>query len=130
MVDHLRTHLAPAALQMALTTRRPEPGLIHHADRGGQYTSSAYRELLHAHQVRQSVGHPGTCWDNSVAESFFATLKTELLYRHACPTRRHAELAIFEFIAGWYSEHRRHSILGHLSPADVERCTPRVTFAA
>ena len=76
MADHLRTELATAALQMALTTRHPAPGLIHHTDRGSHYTSSVYGELLSAHQVRQSVGKPGTCWDNSVAESFFATLKT------------------------------------------------------
>ena len=74
VADHLRTELATAALQMALTTRRPEPGLIQHTDRGSQYTSSTYRDLLTAHQVRQSVGKPGTCLDNSVAESFFATL--------------------------------------------------------
>ena len=79
MADHLRNELATSALQMALTTCRPQPGLIHHTDRGGQYTSSMYRELLRAHQVRQSVGGPGTCWDKSVAESFFATLKTEMV---------------------------------------------------
>jgi putative transposase len=130
MADHLRTELATAALQMALTTRRPDPGLIHHTDRGGQYTSSAYGELLTAHQVRQSIGRPGTCWDNSVAESFFATLKTELIYRNTWPTRRHAQLAIFEFIAGWYNQQRRHSTLGYLSPADVERRTSSSTLAA
>ena len=78
MADHLRTELATAALQMALTTRHPAPGLIHNKDRGSQYSSSAYGELLSAHQVRQSVGKPGMCWDNSVAESFFATLRAEL----------------------------------------------------
>jgi len=130
MADHLRTELATAALQMALTTRRPQPGLIQHTDRGSQYTSSTYRDLLAAHQVRQSVGKPGTCWDNSVAESFFATLKTELIYRHIWPSRRIATSAVFEFIAGWYNQHRRHSTLGYLSPADVERRTPPVTLAA
>jgi transposase InsO family protein len=130
MADHLRTELATAALTMALTTRRPKPGLIQHTDRGSQYTSSAYGELLTAHQVRQSVGRPGTCWDNSVAESFFATLKTELIYRHVWPTRRQAELAVFEFIAGWYNQHRRHSALGYSSPAEVERRTCSATLAA
>jgi putative transposase len=129
MTDHLRTELATAALQMALTTRRPAPGLIQHTDRGSQYTSSTYRDLLTAHQVRQSVGKPGTCWD-SVAESFFATLKTELIYRHSWPSRRVARAAVFEFIAGWYNQYRRHSTLGYLSPADVERRTPPVTLAA
>ena len=130
MADHLRAELATAALQMALTTRRPKPGLIHHTDRGVQYTSNVYGELPTAHEVQQSVGNPGTCWDNSVAESFFATLKTELIYRHVWPTRRHAELAIFEFIAGWYNEHRRHSTLGYSSPAEVERRTSLTNLAA
>jgi len=76
--------------------------------------------------VRQSVGKPGTCWDNSVAESFFATLKTELIYRQIWPSRRVAKSAIFEFIAGWYNQHRRHSTLGYLSPSDVERRTPQL----
>jgi putative transposase len=101
MADHLRTELATDALEMALTSRRPKQGLIHHTDRGVQYTSTAYGNLLTAHQARQSVGHPGTCWDNAVAESFFATLKNELIYRHSWPTRHQAELAVFEFIAGW-----------------------------
>jgi transposase InsO family protein len=130
MADHLRTELATAALQMALTTRHPAPGLIQHTDRGSQYTSATYRGLLTAHQVRQSVGKPGTCWDNAVAESFFATLKTELIYRHVWPSRRVAKSAVFEFIAGWYNQHRRHSTLGYLSPADVERRSPPVTLAA
>jgi putative transposase len=130
MADHLRTELATAALSMALTTRRPKPGLIQHTDRGVQYTSAAYGELLAAHRVRQSVGRPGTCWDNSVAESFFATLKTELIYRHVWPTRRQAELAVFGFIAGWYNHHRRHSALGYSSPAEVERRTSFATLAA
>jgi transposase InsO family protein len=131
MADHLRTELATSALQMALRTRRPKPGLIQHTDRGVQYTSTAYEHLLAAYQARQSVGRPGTCWDNAVAESFFATLKTELIYRHVWPTRRQAEVAIFEFINGWYNQHRRHSALGFLSPAEVERRTsPAATLAA
>jgi transposase InsO family protein len=130
MADHLRTEWATAALQMALRTRRPAPGLIQHTDRGSQYTSTAYGELLAAHDARQSVGRPGTCWDNAVAESFFATLKTELIHRQVWPTRRQAELAIFAFIAGWYNQHRRHSALGYLSPAEVERRTSPATCAA
>ena len=130
MADHPRTELAAAALDMALRTRRPGPGLIHPTDRGVRYTSTVYGELLAAHQGRQSVGRPGTCWDNAMAESFFATLKTELLHRHVWPTRRQAELAIFEFVAGWYNQHRRHSALGFRSPADVERRTAPATLAA
>lgn len=130
MADHLRTELASGALHMALTTRRPQPGLIHHTDRGVQYTSAAYRQVLETHHVLQSVGKPGTCWDNAVAESFFATLKNELVYRHAWPTHRHARQAIFEFIAGWYNHHRRHSALGYRSPAAVEQRTISTPLAA
>jgi putative transposase len=130
MADHLRTELATHALEMALRTRRPVPGLIHHTDRGVQYTSTAYGDLLTEHQARQSVGRPGTCWDNAVAESFFATLKNELIYRHSWPTRHHAKLAVFEFIAGWYNQHRRHSALGYCSPAEVERRSLPATLSA
>jgi transposase InsO family protein len=130
MADHLRTELATDALEMALTSRRPKHGLIHHTDRGAQYTSTAYGDLLTAHQARQSVGQPGTCWDNAVAESFFATLKNELIYRHSWPTRQHAKLAVFEFIAGWYNQHRRHSALGYCSPAEVERRSLHATLSA
>ena len=123
LADHLRTELASGALRMAANTRRPKPGLIHHTDRGVQYTSAAYRQLLEAHHISQSMGKPGTCWDNAVAESFFATLKNELIYRHVWPTHRQAKQAIFEFIAGWYNPHRRHSALGYRSPAAVEQRT-------
>jgi transposase InsO family protein len=121
LADHLRTELATDALDMALTTRRPPPGLIHHSDRGGQYLSATYISRLMAHGARSSVGRVGTCWDNAVAESFFATLKTELLYRAVWPTRQHARTAIFRYIEGFYNQHRRHSTLGFLSPADYER---------
>src|SRR5262249_27346193 len=102
MADHLRTELGTAALQMALTTRDPAPGLIDPTAGGIHYVGLVYGELLRAHQVRQSVVKPGTCWDSSVAESFFATLKTELIYRQTWPSRRLAKSAVFEFIAGWY----------------------------
>ena len=86
-----------------------------------QYTSTAYGELLSAHQTRQSVGRPGTCWDNAVAESFFATLKTELVYRQAWPTRAAARSAVFEYIEAFYNRQRIHSSLDYQSPADFER---------
>jgi transposase InsO family protein len=130
LADQLRTDLATAALQMALITRRPLPGLIHHGDRGSQYLSAAYRAVLTEHGVRQSVGRPGTCWDNAVAESFFATLKQEVIYRQPWPTRQAAERAIFAFIAGWYNPHRRHSTLGYCSPAEVERRFRSATLTA
>ena len=130
LADHLRTELALDALNMALTTRRPTPGLIHHSDRGSQYLAGAYAACLTDHQLRQSVGAPGTCWDNAVAESFFATLKTELLHRRTWATRRQARTAIFEYIEAFYNRHRRHSTLGYLSPAEFEDRYHRQAVAA
>src|SRR5205823_2978028 len=81
LADHLRTELATDALHMALTSRQPAAGLVHHSDRGGQYLSAAYIAMLAGYGVHSSVGRPGTCWDNAAAESFFATLKIELIHR-------------------------------------------------
>jgi putative transposase len=120
LADHLRTELALDALTMALTARQPAPGLIHHSDRGTQYLSGAYADRLAGHHLRQSVGRPGTCWDNAVAESFFATLKTELLHRQAWTTRQQARTAVFEYIEAFYNRQRRHSTLGYLTPAEFE----------
>ena len=118
--DHLRTELALAALEMAVQARRPAPGLIHHSDRGCQYTAAAYTAALVGHGIRQSLGQPGTCWDNAVAESFFATLKTELIHRQRWATRQRARSAIFEYIEVFYNRQRRHSSLGYVSPVDFE----------
>jgi putative transposase len=120
LAEHMRTELATDALQMALRSRRPASGLIHHSDRGGQYVSAAYIDLLTEHGARSSVGKPGTCYDNAAAESFFATLKTELLYRTAWPTRQQAKSAIFHYLEGFYNRHRLHSTLGYRSPAAFE----------
>ena len=120
LADHLRTELALAALRMAIATRSPAPGLLHHTDRGCQYTAADYAELLAGRGIAQSRGRPGTCWDNAVAESFFATLKIELVDRFAWPTRQQARTAIFEFIEACYNRQRRHSTLGYLSPAAFE----------
>jgi transposase InsO family protein len=130
LADHLRTELATAALHMALTTRQPTAGLIHHSDRGSQYLSAAYTGILTEHGLRSSVGRPGTCWDNAAAESFFATLKTELLHRATWPTRQHARSAIFAYLEGFYNRHRRHSTLGFRSPADFEANYRAATLAA
>jgi transposase InsO family protein len=130
IADHLRTELATAALHMALTTRRPAAGLVHHSDRGSQYLSAAYTGILAEHGARSSVGRPGTCWDNAAAESFFATLKTELLHRASWPTRQHARSAIFHYLEGFYNRHRRHSTLGFRSPADFEADHRAATLAA
>jgi transposase InsO family protein len=130
LADHLRTELATDALHMALTDRQPAVGLIHHSDRGSQYLSAAYTAILTEHGVRSSVGRPGTCWDNAVAESFFATLKTELLHRASWTTRQHARSAIFHYLEGFYNRHRRHSTLGFRSPADFEADHRAATLAA
>jgi transposase InsO family protein len=130
LAEHLRTELPSAALHMALQQRQPEPGLIHHSDRGSQYVSAAYQATLVQHGVRPSVGRPGTAWDNAVAESFFATLKQELLYRHVWPTRQAARTAIFGFIEGWYNRTRLHSTLHYCSPTDYEEAYDRLILAA
>jgi putative transposase len=130
LADHLRTELATEALGMALASRRPAPGLVHHSDRGGQYLSAAYIAQLAAREARPSVGRPGACWDNAVAESFFATLKTELLHRAAWPTRQQARTAIFRYIEGFYNHRRRHSALGYLSPQEYEATTGAAIVAA
>ncbi|MDG4833999.1 IS3 family transposase [Solwaraspora sp. WMMD1047] len=118
--DHLRTDLPAQALTNALTSRRPTGPVIFHSDRGCQYTSTQYARLASQHQVLLSVGARGQCWDNAVAESFFATIKTELLDRRAWPTRAAARAAIFDWTEGWYNTRRRHSTLDYLSPAEYE----------
>ena len=130
LADHLRTELALDALAMALNRRRPAPGLVHHSDRGTQDLARAYTARLADRHVRQSVGCPGTCWDNAVAESFFATLKTELLHRQSWATRRQARTAIFEYIEAFYNRQRRHSTLGYLSPDEFEHRYHRQATAA
>jgi transposase InsO family protein len=118
--DHLRTDLVAQALTNAVTARRPTGPVIFHSDRGCQYTSSQYARLADQLGVRLSVGRKGQCWDNAVAESFFATIKTELLDRQSWPTRTHAHKAIFSWIEGWYNTRRRHSTLDYRSPAAYE----------
>ncbi len=130
LADHMRTELVTAALQMALISRQPAPGLVCHSDRGSQYTGAAYRDMLEQHDLRHSVGQPGTCWDNAVAESFFATLKKELIYLHVWPTRQSARTAIFAFIAGWYNRVRLHSTLNYASPHRYEEDYYRLSAAA
>jgi transposase InsO family protein len=121
--EHLRTDLVDAALTDALRRRRPADGLVFHSDRGCQYTSAQHARLANRHGVRLSVGRRGQCWDNAVAESFFATIKTELIHRQPWPTRTAAKQAIFEYIEGWYNTRRRHSSLGYHSPATYETTT-------
>jgi len=120
MADHLRTELVLAALQLALQRRRPAAGLIHHSDRGGQSTSLAFGQRLLAAGLLPSTGSVGDCFDNAVVESFFASLKVELLHRRTWPTRAAARLAIFAYIEVWYNRQRLHSTLGYLTPVAFE----------
>jgi transposase InsO family protein len=121
MRETLDADLALAALRMALADRRPAPGLLHHSDRGSQYACGAYRALLAAHGVQASMSKKGDCWDNAVAESFFATLETEVIMEADWPTRAAARQAIFAYIETWYNRERRHSSLGYRSPVQYER---------
>ena len=120
MEHTLGSELTLKAMRMALLSRDPAPGLIHHSDRGCQYTSGAYEKLLAAHDVLQSVTRPGNCYDNAVAESFFSTMKNDLVYRNTWSTREEAKHAIFEYIEAFYNRERRHSLLGHVSPDTFE----------
>jgi putative transposase len=118
--DHLKTELCLDALQMALKHRTGIEGLIHHSDQGVQYASDRYREILAAQGVECSMSRRGNCWDNAVAESFFGTVKNELIYRRPWPTREEARDAIGEYIEIFYNRVRRHSTIGGVSPARFE----------
>lgn len=111
------------ALAMALKRRRPGQGLIHHSDRGVQYACSIYRLLLDRHQITASMSRPGNCYDNAVVESFFGTIKSELVHRMRYRTRSQACSSIFEWIECWYNRKRRHGSLGYLSPEAFEAQT-------
>ncbi len=120
MADHIRSELVVDALQMAIWNRRPPAGTVHHSDHGSVYTSWAFGHRLRDAGLLGSMGTIGDCFDNSVAESFFATLQTELLDRSTWPTRESLATAVFAFIESFYNPRRRHSTLGYLSPADYE----------
>jgi len=120
MATHLRSELVVDALQMAIARRKPSPGLVHHSDRGVQYTSLSFSKRLEDEGLLPSMGRVGSAYDNALAESFVATLKTELLYLSSWPTQQVVRTAIFEYIEGFYNTRRRHSSLGHLSPAEFE----------
>jgi putative transposase len=120
MADHLRAELVVTALEMALWNRRPSVGVIHHSDRGGQYTSLAFAQRCRRAGVVPSMGSTGDCYDNALAESFFATLECELVARSRWRTHAEARLAVFDFVESFYNPRRRHSALGYLSPAHFE----------
>jgi len=123
MAPHLRTALVLAALEMALRTRRPARGVIHHSDQGCQYTSVAFGRRCQEADVVPSTGSVGDCYDNAITESFFATLECELLARHAFSSQEAARTALFDYIEGFYNTQRRHSALGYQAPAAYERST-------
>src|SRR5215210_7248945 len=116
MADHMRTELVTDALAMALAHRRPDPGLIWHSDQGGQFVSLAFGQHARAAGIAQSMGSRGDCFDNAVAESFFATLKKELIHRRSWPTRAELGTEIFDYVEVFYNRQRRHSTLGQKSP--------------
>ena len=120
MENHLRTELMLAAIDMAITMRRPAQ-VIHHSDHGCQYTSYAFGKRCREAGVMPSMGTVGDAYDNAMAESFFATLEREVLNRRRFKTQAEAQMAIFDWLEGWYNPHRRHSSLGYRSPVNYER---------
>ncbi len=127
MTEHMRHGLVVEALQMALHRRRPEPGLVHHSDAGSQYVSLGFGQTARDAGIAVSMGSRGDAYDNAVAESFFATLKKELVHRQPWPTRRELGAAVFEYVEGFYNRTRRHSTLGYLSPEQYETTTITTT---
>jgi transposase InsO family protein len=122
--DHLRAELAVAALRMALAHRLPPRGVLHHSDRGAQYASQEYRLLLDWHGIEASMSGVGNCYDNAVVESFFSTLKRELVHHATYQTHEEAKRSLFEYIEVFYNRRRRHSTLGYRSPAEFENSLP------
>jgi len=120
MENHLRTELMLDAIDMAITMRRPQQ-VIHHSDRGCQYTSYAFGKRCREAGIMPSMGTVGDAYDNAMAESFFATLEREVLSRRRFKSQAEAKMAIFDWLEGWYNPHRRHSSLGYRSPANYER---------
>jgi putative transposase len=123
IAPHMRTELVVDALEMAVWRRRPVAGLVHHSDRGVQYTAISFGKRLKEVGIVPSMGRTGTALDNAMAESFIATLKTELVHRRRFPDREVARSAIFEYLEGFYNRHRLHSALGYKSPVSYEEDT-------
>jgi putative transposase len=121
MRDHMRAELTIAALTMAIQRQKPPPGLIHHSDRGSQYAAAGYRKILSAAGVIQSMSRKGNCLDNAPMESWFGTLKTELVHEARYSTRDAARHDLFAYIEGYYNRQRLHSALGYITPDEAER---------
>jgi transposase InsO family protein len=123
MANHLKAELVIDALRMALARRRPEAGLIHHSDQGSQFVALGFGQECARAGIARSMGSRGDCWDNAVAESFFATLKKELIHRGSWETREQLRVAVFDYIEVFYNATRRHSTLDMLSPVEYEQAT-------
>lgn len=121
--ERMTKQLATDALHAALGQRDPQKGLLHHTDRGSQYASNDYQRMLGTHDFEGSMSRRGNCWDNAVAESFFATLKKELVHRERFRTRASARVRLFDYIELFYNPKRRHSSLGGMSPVEFEKIT-------
>jgi len=119
--NRMKRTLAIRALNMAIALRRPPKGCIHHSDRGSQYCSHDYQKILRQHGFKVSMSGKGNCYDNAAMETFFKSIKAELIWRQSWQTRRDVEIAIFEYINGFYNPRRRHSALGWKSPLAFER---------
>jgi putative transposase len=123
MASHLRTELVVDALEMAVWRRKPKAGLVHHSDRGTQYTALSFGKCLEGAGIVPSMGRTGSALDNAISESFVSTLKCELIHRRSFPTRQAARSAIFEYLEAFYNRRRLHSSLGYLSPESYEETT-------
>jgi transposase InsO family protein len=121
MDESLHSELCERALTMAIQRHNPPKGLIHHSDRGSQYASEAYRKILRRHGLTASMSRKGNCWDNAPMESFFGSLKSELVHRERFATRAQARRAIFDYIEVWYNRRRRHSSIGYIAPEQARR---------
>ena len=130
LADHMRTDLIIDALRMAIIHRDPPAGVIFHSDRGAQYTSTEFRDFCRDNGVRPSVGRTGICYDNAVAESFFATLKKELIHTRPWPTIDKLRTAVFEYIESYYNRRRRHSAIGYDTPIEYEQRYTRTRLQA
>jgi putative transposase len=117
----MRAELVVEALEMAVSRRKPEPGLVHHSDQGSQYVSLRFGQRCREAGIRISMGARASALDNAACEAFFGSLKRERVNRRSWPTRREAQSAIFEWIEGWYNPRRLHSTLGYLSPNNYEQ---------
>jgi len=130
MADHLRAGLCVDALVMALQRRRPPRGLVHHSDRGVQYASTPYRDVLERHGIEQSMSRRGNCLDNAPMESFFASLKTEHVHQARFRTRAEARAAVFDYVEIFYNRQRLHSALGYRTPVEARAGMEGVTMLA